>query len=47
MGSRTSGYFSNLQNEKINIVPDDVTQRHVSSFEWYAKKISVLDTIVK
>ena len=35
MGSRTSGYFSNLQNEKINIVPDDVTQRHVSSFEWY------------
>ena len=32
-GSRTSIYFSNLQNEKINVVPDDVTKRHISSFE--------------
>ena len=32
-GSCTSVYFSNLQNEKINVVPDDVTKRHISSFE--------------
>ena len=51
---RTSVCFSNLLNETINVVPDDETWRHISSFEnlghikyHICALISVLKNIVK